>query len=670
MKKDLKKSVDINLRKKRIDAIHKIMVYIFSSLAILGLFLILFFVIYNSIPFFKNYSFKEFITGKLWDPPNSYGAWIIILSTFFVLLISLMISVPLTLFTSLFICEYLSFKWKKRVISIIRLLAGIPSVIFGLFAITEISPIFISLGAPSGQNLLLASLILSFMSIPIMISLSINSIENVPDSYRYASLALGLTKSYTTFKIVRKSATLGILSAIIMGIARVVGETMAVIMIAGNSATGLELHSGLMQFLYSSIRTLAGTIGLEFLENSGPEHQAALYSIGVILFILVIIINGTILIAQGSKKWKYKIINLKKKSSKNMEINELRTSNLSTKQMRNEIWNKVQKHKRIEKFLNGLRLFFMISSTLITISFTLWISLMVIVKGIISFCVNDTASALTVGITPIATIGLILSTLILVITTILLTLPFSLLTSIYLTQYGKENSFFKKILLFSLNLMASTPSIVFGLFGLSIFIGFMHMPLSIITASMTLTFLILPIMVKSIENVLNNIPKSYKFGAYALGASKTETIWKVIVPGALRGIVTAVILAMARIVGESAPIYLTLGTVARIPNAGFLSIGTTLSVKIYMIFKEGTGENTLNIAYRLALIVMIIVFVLNYLSVKLSNFFDPTHIKKSLKIKLKETFNKDNFKNKQAEIKQTSSKIFNKIKSIWRKDKD
>ena len=552
-KKDSHKIGDLDslsIRKSRNDMIHKILIYIVSSISILFLALILFFVVFNSIYFFRQISLKDFITGKVWNPsakPALFGIAIIILSTFFVLILSLLFSVPLALFSSLFICEYLSPSLKGKVIGIVRLLAGIPSVIFGLFAVTQTVWIFNKMGAPSNQNLLLASLVLGFMALPIMISLCVNAIEDVPKSYRYASLALGLSKSYTTFAIVKKSAKFGIISAVVMGMARVIGETMAIIMIAGNSATGLHLHNGFLAFLFSSIRTLAGTIGLEILENTGPEHQSALYAIGVILFIIIIAINIIILSAQSFQSRRY--TNAKKRISKKQSKNnnEIKCSEITDKKSRDLVWSKVENQK-FNKFSNVFRLSLMISSTIITISVTLWIVLTIIIKGLIIFF-TASGAVTSVGLSGIAVLGLFLSTLILVLTTIVFALPLSLIISIYLSEYSKHSSIFKKILNFSINVMASTPSILFGMFGLSIFIGVFHMPLSILTAALTLTFLVLPLMIKSMENTLVNIPKEVKDASFALGASKSETIWKIVVPNALKGILTAVILSMARIVG-------------------------------------------------------------------------------------------------------------------------
>src|SRR5699024_3066136 len=211
------------------------------------------------------------------------------------LIIALLFAVPLNIFSSIFICEYLKPKAQKLIKTFIQLMAGIPSVVFGLFALDQIGSIFVTLGAKTPSNMMTASFTLAFMALPTMMSLTMDAIETVPDGYRFAALGLGVTKEKTSFYVVLKTAFPKIITAIIMGMARIIGETMAVIMIAGGSSKGLDTNSGFSGFIFSSISTLSGTIGLEMLENSGTLHESALYAIGLVLFFIVIIINLTIM---------------------------------------------------------------------------------------------------------------------------------------------------------------------------------------------------------------------------------------------------------------------------------------------------------------------------------------------------------------------------------------
>ncbi len=638
--------------KKKNDLIFKSVVYTFAIFSIIAVFLILCFVLAKSIFFLHNESFWAFITGKNWNPTaGDFGIAIIIFWTFMLLFLTLLFTIPLAIFTAVYICEYLTNDIQRRVIGTIRLLAGIPSVLFGLFALTQISPLFIKLGSKQQGNLLLSAIVLTFMTLPVMLSLLINSIKAVPNSYRSGSLALGLSKSYTSFRVILRSARVGLISSIAMAIARIIGETMAVIMIAGNAAPSGSLPNmhGIGGFLFASIRTLAGTIGLEILENAGQLHESSLYTIGLMLFIIVILINSLILLAQSISLKKQRKIKLHSKKN----TKHLKRKHLNPSQLRELIWSKSE-DQRLSKISNGIRLALMISSTTIVISFTLWIFLTIMIKGFIAISLGFVSQyGASVGITPINIFGLFLTTILLIILTIAFAFPLSLFVAILLTEYSNKHSKFLKFLNFSLDVMASTPSIIFGLFGLSFFIGFLHLPLSIFASALTLTFLVLPLMTRAIASSINDVPNDYRYASLALGNSKAETITKVVIPNSTRGIITGIILSVARVMGESAPVYLTQGSVARMPHWGFASPGTTLSVKIYMIFKEASTSQALDIAYILGLIIITTVLVLNFLSHYLLTYFSPSYIKITCKEKW------TNMKNKLNNNLRTFKKLFN-----------
>lgn len=227
----------------------------------------------------------------------------IIAMTLMLIVLTMIFSVPLTLFTTLFLSEYLSPKTQKIITTFIQLLAGIPSIVFGIFARDQIGALFRLMGAPTNDNMMVAALTLTFMAIPTMVSLSYNAIKSIPEGDRLGSLALGISKQRTSFGIVLRSARPKVISAIILGMSRVIGETMAVMMIAGNASGGFN-NSSLGAFLFSSIRTLASTIGLEFQEAASPEHKAALFAIATFLFFLVLIINLTILLISNFSSYR------------------------------------------------------------------------------------------------------------------------------------------------------------------------------------------------------------------------------------------------------------------------------------------------------------------------------------------------------------------------------
>jgi len=267
----------------------------------------------------------------------------------------MILAIPLGIFTSLFICEFLPKKIKKISLTLVELLSGIPSVVFGAFGLMVIGPIFVKMGAPAKQNMMTASFILGLMALPTIISLSVNAINGVEQSYRYASLALGISQSKTTFKIVLKTAGAKILGAVVFGFGRVIGETMAVIMIAGGSTSGISFNNGPLEFFFSSITTLAGIIGIEINETTSPLHSSALYGVGVFLFIIVTIINLIVLVIYKTHDHKLRKI-YKNKHDK------LKTGNLTEIELKNTITNKIISRQKSNKVSDSFR------TTVMTIS--------------------------------------------------------------------------------------------------------------------------------------------------------------------------------------------------------------------------------------------------------------------------------------------------------------
>ncbi|AGM25880.1 phosphate ABC transporter permease [Spiroplasma syrphidicola EA-1] len=650
-------------RKQLIDFLSKVLIYSFAVITILILLTLVGFIIYKSIYFFQHYpgGFWGFLSGRTWNANNNqFGIWWIIISTFFVLLISLLFAVPLTIFSSLYITEYLSPRLKAKVIGIVRLLAGIPSVVFGLFALTILGPFFMLLGAPSTSNLLVTSITLAFMGLPIMISLSVNAIENVPEAYRFGSLALGLSKTHTTYRIVLKSASFRIVTAIMLGVARIIGETMAVMMIAGNAPDGLKIDNGFLNFIFSSITTLASTIGLEMLENSGPMHESALYAIGLILFIFVCIINIIVISSQAIKSRKKNLHTIKK--GKKLTL----SSSYNAKKMNSLFYNKIEQTRTIKKVRDGIGFFFLISSTIIVISFTLLVLVTIIWKGLFGMVWHDLISTSTYS-EGAGILSAFLVTLLLVICAMIFAIPLSMIVAIYLSEYAAPNSRLARIVRYAIDVLSSTPSIIYGTFGLAFFIGVCKLPISILSAGLTLTIVILPIMIRSIEESLQGVSPALRSASLALGATKTATTIKVVLPNAMPGIVTAVILAIGRVIGESAPVYLTLGTAVRLPIAGFLSPGASLTTQILMLSKEGSTADAMRIMYELAFTIMVLILLANISATTLGKKMAPDYVKVGFKqkwtnrfIALKYFFSKEFYQDKKEQIEKKWQHWFRK----------
>lgn len=269
-------------------------IFLLSALvSVLSVIAIIVFVFAKGLkPFFGKdaYSFLSFITGLKWDPNNNvFGILYMIVGSLLATLGAIVLGVPIGLLTAVFIAEIAP----KKIVSVIKpgieLLAGIPSVIYGAFGLGIIVPL-INKVSPTGQgqSLLAVICVLTIMVLPTIISLSESSIRAVPKSYREASYGLGASKIQTIFKAVVPAARSGILTATVLGIGRAIGETMAVMMIAGNNIGGLPTS------IFSKIRPLTTNIAMEMSYASG-RHQDMLFATGVILFTFIMAINFTLI---------------------------------------------------------------------------------------------------------------------------------------------------------------------------------------------------------------------------------------------------------------------------------------------------------------------------------------------------------------------------------------
>ena len=236
------------------------------------------------------YGFGKFITGLDWQPSRNkvFGIFPMIAGTLFAAFGAILLGVPIALLCAVFMAEFLSDKIAAIVRSGIELLAGIPSVVYGFFGLMVIVPAVRNIfSIPSGNTLLSAIIVLALMILPTVITIAETSLRAVPQANREASLSLGASKMQTAWRVVLPHANSGVIAGIILGISRAVGETMAVILVAGNSP---QLVSSPLE----SIRTLTATIAMEMGYASG-RHSEMLFSIGVVLFIIILILNSVIL---------------------------------------------------------------------------------------------------------------------------------------------------------------------------------------------------------------------------------------------------------------------------------------------------------------------------------------------------------------------------------------
>jgi phosphate transport system permease protein len=275
------------MKKAKLKELIMHIVFLLSAcISILAVALICIFIFINGIPAMAEIGVFRFLSGTQWKPSNDiYGIFPMILGSLYVTAGAIVIGVPVGILTAVFMARFCPKKLYKILKPAIDLLAGIPSVVYGFFGLMVIVPFIRDYLGGSGASMLAASIILGIMILPTIINVSETAIRAVPESYYEGALALGATHERSVFFTVVPAAKSGILAGVILGIGRAIGETMAVVMVAGNQAI---IPSGVL----TGLRTLTANIVLE-MGYAADLHRDALIATAVVLFVFILIINIT-----------------------------------------------------------------------------------------------------------------------------------------------------------------------------------------------------------------------------------------------------------------------------------------------------------------------------------------------------------------------------------------
>ena len=250
---------------------------------------------------FGAFEFREFFGSPAWRPTSNnptYGALALILGTASVTGLAMLISVPFSLGAAIFIGEFATGKVRETLKILVELLAAIPSVVWGFIGLTILNPLIIqTFNVPVGLSMLNAGLILGLMAAPIMTTIAEDALKAVPDTYREAAEALGATRLQVIFKVVIPAAKNGLVAAVLLGVGRGFGETMAVLMASGHSIN-------IPTSVFDSIRAITATIAAELGEvANGSDHYRALFALGILLFVVTFAINLTAdIVVRGIRK--------------------------------------------------------------------------------------------------------------------------------------------------------------------------------------------------------------------------------------------------------------------------------------------------------------------------------------------------------------------------------
>lgn len=607
------------------------MICVIAVIAIFG------FMLVKSLPAFRKIGFFNFVFGDNWSPDRldkyddaslsgTYGVFKMIIGTLAATVGALVIGGTLGYFTAVFIAFYCPERLKKIFSSTVNLLAGIPSVVYGFFGITFLLPLLANFAPNNGSGLLATSLILGIMIMPTVVSLSKTSLEAVPRAYYEGALALGSTHSQAVFGTVTKSAKSGVTASLVLGIGRALGETMAVVMVAGNSVAYPDS-------LFNSFRVLTANIVME-MGYAGEVQQGALVATGVILLVFVLIVN--MIFGAISKKTIKSAVNktglfsrIFKKDDEKSNVTGKITNGIATDEKggeKTDAKNGVTKRnivfEKIGDSFSSLKYKMKTASVGAGVSVGAGIFAGITLLLIIGFVLVKGAPTLfssphllfgkyEFNSEKITILPSIVTTLMTVALSLLVAVPIGICTAIFLNEYAKKNNVFIKIIRGAIDLLNGVPSIVYGLFGMITFVALIKGRSTIMAGSLTVGIMLLPTIVRSTEESLKSVQDSLREGSFALGAGKMRTIFKIVLPSALPGILSAIILSMGRVISESAPFIYTMGSVISAIPTGYFDSNATLAVALYRLSGEGWYVNE---AYATAVVLIVLVLALNFLA--------------------------------------------------------
>lgn len=671
------KPPDIPRKKKRSrrinpDLIPRLTLTALAIFAALIIFFIIFYVVQGSIPAFQEIGVWNFLTGDIWyfnpeypsDPnPGMFGAKPLIYGTILVTAGSILIAVPAGVGAAIYISEIASEKARNILKPASEIFAGIPSVIYGFFGMIVLGPLFVKFFPEQFHyptSWFLGSLILGIMALPTVISVTEDALRAVPRSYRHASLAMGATDWETIRKVVLPSASSGIIAASILGIGRAMGETMAVVMVTGSS----PIIPDPIYNIFSNITTLTAAIVNHMPETDyGGVQHSALFALALVLLVSILIVN---LVANYVGKRTRRKMGMGKPPGKPGRITKL-----SKKILDNRLVEEIKARKSqiyslmliilIFVFVTLMSTLFtsdpisLLMGTFATLSFIVTFVLFermnsadkqILVYGSLKLLMVLIFVVLAVIIGDIVIKGLpamsfefifgapvdngesggiwpaIVGTLQLVGLSSLISFPIGIGAGVYLSLYAKEGRL-TGLIRQAVDALNGTPSIVFGLFGMSVFVAAFGWGASLIAGAFTLALMVLPVIIKTTEEAVSAVPDNLMHASLAMGSSKWQAIYKVVLPAALGGVITGLVLSLGRTAGETAPIMFT-ATIAFSSVASFSLFEPVMSLSYHLYYLAMEVPQAIENTYGTALVLMGLVLFM-FLSASLIRYHYSKH---------------------------------------------
>ena len=568
---------------------------------------------------------------------SHYGMLAFILGTALTTVIALLIAVPLALGSSLFLAEQCPRKLRGAIKSMMEVLAGIPSVIYGLWGGLTFGPLlsehmypvlsstlgsflpFLYLNSDGTNSIMTASIVLGIMILPIILSLSYDSIAAVPYDIKEASYAVGASRWQTSRKVVLKHARSGIFAAIVLGMGRAIGETMAVLMIMGSS-------SRIPGSIFDSVGTMPSVIASSFASSYGdPQSRHGLFSVALLLFALVLILNIMLsYLSNGTRRKRSRRAcsrGIKLKMCSLLSSLDLRGTGPSKNRWEVEFTptNRARTWDRAATLGT-------LMTVILVMTFLAYIIGDIIMRGGTSITLDYLLLPESGRNAGGGFLNALAGSVGMVIIALAFAVPMSVMSAIYVNEYARPNGLLVKGSMLASSTLASTPSIIFGIFGFMLFIFILDFGFSMISGGLTLACMMLPLIFVSSVESLRTVPHTYREASQALGATKWAMVRSVVLPSSISGVISGVIIAIGRAIGETAAVLLTAGYLIITPSS-ILSPAASMPNMIYQYYDlvskiPAYGEKL----YAVAFVLIIIVVILNItakmigrLSIKMSS---------------------------------------------------
>ncbi len=600
-----------------------------ACVAVLAVILIFVFTFWKAIPVITDIGLGEFF-GLTWAPTEGrYGILALLAGSGIVTVGSLAIGVPLAVGCAVFLTEIAGKRLAGIVSTAVDLLAGVPSVVYGFFGLVILRPLVAGLTGGLGFGALTVWLVLAIMIVPTITTLTMDALRSIPMGIREASFAMGATRWQTIYKVVLPAAKMGIVNAVVLGMGRAIGETMAVLMVVGNAPV---IPGGIA----SPLSTITSQIALDMGYSSGL-HRSALFGMGVVLFIISASLVGIVrAVSSARESGRGRSRRRRAKAADravvaggvNFDHAEAPAEHAPAQTLTADDVTPVTgavtearegSRARIKRLLaegakgggnknrtNDLMLGVFRAAGIMTAAVLVVIIAFVAVNGLPVMSL-DFIFGWPEGVNAEGGIfPTIVSTLYVTALAMLICTPIAVLAAVYLAEYAKQGRLVTFIR-YAADTLSSVPSIVMGLFGYAMFVEAMGFGLSMLSAALALALMMMPIVMRTTEEAIRAVPRYIRWGAYGLGATKWQVVSKIVLPSAFPRIATGIVLAIGRAIGETAVVLYTMGQAINLPLTP-LDSGRPMTIHLYQLANEGINMQA---AYGTALLLMLMILAFN-----------------------------------------------------------